>query len=485
MLFSKVFELNRTQPELDFIDIDLELDFPLYFDPSTFLNGDDEFAKSCAEDIYDFFDAVMNAIRANDKPRGIELLAALKEPNDSFLGVSKGKPAGRGVGRQQAEKIYLNLRKSKAIETDIITDLSDYAMFIDGIGPDKISDMTTNIIRGRLLQYTNDQCDLLGIPLTASLPSGLLWDRVNRKWKQIYVNRPYHDENSILLIPKRYVKWRGAVNKRTKSYYKHFVRNFIREEQLRTNGPLVQTIKRGKHEERVVRFGDIEKLYPGTKKFLADFSDKHPDEYAKFKKATLKHHPVGDQAIFSVRAESHYDPDFAREMIKVLRAVPAGRTHASDYHRVMVGIVQFLLYPLVTAPKIETPINDRRKLIDIRYVNSAEAGFFRRLHDDDKAEARWVMVECKNYFEDPNNPEVDQLAMRFGPGRGHFGILLYRNSLNKKGVIARCRDVTQAGKGFVVPLDDDDIVVMLERIAANKRSGVEAFISERFQELLG
>jgi len=36
MLFSEAFKIGRTQPELDFVDIDLDADFPLYFDPSTF-----------------------------------------------------------------------------------------------------------------------------------------------------------------------------------------------------------------------------------------------------------------------------------------------------------------------------------------------------------------------------------------------------------------------------------------------------------------
>lgn len=485
MLFSEAFQIGRTQPQLDFIDIDLDADFPLYFDPSTFLDGDDEFSKDCADDIYDFFDAVMDAIRKGDRTRGINLLSALSEPNDTHLGVSKGKPAGRGLGRGQALQVFQSLERSKAVGTALITDLSDYAMFIDGIGPDKISDMTTNIIRARLLQYTSDQCDIHGVPLAPSLPSGLIWDRTNRRWKQMYVDRPYYDDHAILLVPKRYVKWQGAVNKRNRSYYKHFVRNFIKEEQLRTNGPLVSVIKRGKRTDRVVFLQDIEQKYPNTKAFLVEFSTNNPNEYIKFKQSVIKHNPVADKDLFGERDEDFFDPEFANEMIRTLAAVPPGKKHASDYHRVILGVLQFLLYPALTAPKIETPINERRKLIDIRYVNAAEVGFFRRLHDDPVARARWVMVECKNYFDDPTNPEVDQLAMRFNPTRGHFGMLLYRTSTDRARILARCRDVAQAEKGFIVPLDDEDIVQMLNDVASNRRSGVQRLIETRFQELLG
>ena len=484
MLFSEAFGIGRNQPQLDFVDIDLSGDFPLYFDPSVFLDRDDEFCKRCADDIYDFFDAVMDAIRVNDKSRGLELLSALREPNDTFLGVSKGNPAGRGVGREQAAKIYSNLEKSKAIGTSLISDLSDYAMFIDGIGRDKISDMTTNIIRGHLILHTAEQCDLHGVPLTPSLPSGLIWDRNNRQWKQMYVDRPYYGDRPILLVPKRFVKWGGVVNRRTRSYYKHFVRNFIKEDQLRTGGQLVRVIKSGSRERREVFYKDIEKKYPGTKAFLAEFSEKHPAEYEKFKKVVVRHNPVADSAIFKERDIEYYDAEFCTEMLATLKAIPPGKAAAADYHRLMVGLVQYLLYPLVTAPKLETPINDRRKLIDIRYVNSAESGFFRRIHDDSQIRARWIIVECKNYFDDPKNPEVDQLAMRFSPDRGNFGLLLYRNSSDKRDIFARCRDVTRASKGFVIPIDDDDVAEMLTRIARHQRGGVENFISERFQEML-
>ncbi len=484
MLFSQAFNIGKSQPELDFVDIDVDLDFPLYFDPSTFLDGDDEFSKDCADDIYDFFDAVMEAIRQGDRHRGVELLAALREPNDTHLGVSKGKPAGRGLGPGQAAKVYRSLAGSKAIGTSLITDLSDYAMFIDGIGPDKISDITTNIIRERLLTYTIEQCDLNGVQLHPSLPSGLVWDRKNRKWKQKYVDRPYYDDAPILLVPKRYVKWQGAVSKRTRSYYKSFVRNFIKEEQLRTNGPLVSVIKRGKREEKVVLLGDIEKKYPGTKKFLVEFSSKHPNEYEKFKKTVIKHNPVADAAIFEERDEEFFDPEFAEGLIGALKAVPAGKRHASDYHRLIVGILQFLFYPALTAPRIETPINERRKLIDITYVNAADVGFFRRLRDDSDIKARWVMVECKNYFDDPKNPEFDQLAMRFSNLRGQFGLLLHRSSKDRQAILARCKDIAQAGKGFVVAVDDDDIIYMLGEIAAHRRSNVSRLIETRFSELL-
>lgn len=484
MLFSERSGILKSQPQLDFVDIDLSADFPLYFDPATFLDGNDEFAKACASDIYDFFDAVMEAIRNKDRQRGILLLSALREPNDTFLGVSRGKPAGRGLGPEQAAKIYRNLERSKAIQTSLITDLSDYAMFIDGIGPDKISDMTTNIIRGNLLKYTTDQCNLLGIELENSLPSGLIWDSNSRIWSQKYVNRPYFDDMTILLVPKRYVKWKGAVNKRTKSYYKHFVRNFIKDEQLSTNGSLVTVVKTKNGTKRDVYYKDIERKFPNTKQFLADFSEKNPKEYAKFKKVVSLHNPVADKAIFKERDDEYFDDEFALHLADTLRKIPAGKANAYRYHQFMVGVIQFIFYPHLTAPSPEAPINDSKKFIDITYVNAAETGFFARIRDDTEIRARLIMIECKNYFDDPSNPEIDQIAMRFDPRRGRFGILLFRSASNRPRLDDRCRDISKSDGKYILGFDDSDLIALLDLISSRRRSGIEAFVQTRFNSLI-
>ena len=315
--------------------------------------------------------------------------------------------------------------------------------------------------------------------------SGIIWCQKTRSWRQVVlVSTTCRFEGAVLLVPKRFVKWQGEVNKRARSYYKHFVRNFIREEQLQTNGSLVQVVKRKGQEIRQVLLGDIEKKFPNTKEFLRQFSEKNPSEYEKFKKTVIKHNPIADGSIFDERDEEFTHKEFCAELGAALREIPAGKDSATDYHYLMVGVLQYIFYPLWTAPRLETPINDRRKRIDIRYVNSAETGFFRRVFADQAIHARWIMVECKNYSKVPKNPEVDQIAMRFSRERGHFGILCYRDPTAADNLTLRCRDVAKAGRGFVVGLNDNDILAMLDRIGQHRRSSIDDFMSAKFQELL-
>ena len=87
----------------------------------------------------------------------------LHEPKPTCLGLSKGRPKGSGVGNEDADKIYESLLESRAIQTGLIHEIEDNILFVDNFGKDKLSDMTTNIIRKHLIKYTSAQCNLHNI----------------------------------------------------------------------------------------------------------------------------------------------------------------------------------------------------------------------------------------------------------------------------------------------------------------------------------
>jgi len=79
------------------------------------------------------------------------LLNGLSEPNETHLGLSSGRPQGRGVSGKQAFDLYRHLTRSRAAASGLLSELADCDLFIEGIGPDKISDISTNIIRRELI----------------------------------------------------------------------------------------------------------------------------------------------------------------------------------------------------------------------------------------------------------------------------------------------------------------------------------------------
>ncbi len=484
LLLSQALGLNSSQPLLDFVDIDLGLDFPLYIDPIGFMGRRDEFAEKCQDDLADFFDAVLTSIAAGDSSKSAQLLAGLGEPNETHLGVSKGKPQGRGVGKEQAKEILANLRSSPAAASGLLKDLTDAALFIGGIGPDKISDITTNIIRRHLIEYTQQQFELLGIPIEGEIPAGLLWDTGNGRWINDEMARiPIIADSRVLLVPKRYVRWKGGLQQAASHYYNQFVTNYIRDEELRTNGHLVRVVKTRKAEKRVVYKKDIHEKFSPSKPFLARFSVEHPQEYEKFRKVLDRHAPVGVRTLVEAKGGVFNEGAFNAGLAKTLDLIPTGRRHATNYHHLITGILTHIFYPDLISPALEQEIDDGRKRIDLTFLNTAEDGFFKDRKDDPFTLSREVIIECKNYTDDIANPEIDQLSGRFDPRRGRFGLMLCRTIEDQALVTRRCRDVFQAQRGIIIVLSDNDIISLLDVAGLMRDEAVQTLLRSKLREI--
>ncbi len=118
------------------------------------------------------------------------------------------------------------------------------------------------------------------------------------------------------------------------------------------------------------------------------------------------------------------------------------------------------------------------------FTNRAQRGFFYSLNIIHRVMCPYVPCECKNYSEDPANPELDQLTGRFSIDRGQFGILVCRSVADKELMLKRCKDAVSARKGFVLVLDDDDIETLLRLRVKRDEVAIDVFLDERFTQLV-
>jgi hypothetical protein len=199
--FSQFHELELSQHQLDFVDVNNKHDTPVYVDPYAIEVRDDIWAAKASQHLRIFFKEVLDAIRNGDQDRALSLMSHLREPRETFLGVSKESPKGKGVGRRQSAQLIRAIERSKAYQTGLLSDLSEMALFVEGIDRDKISDLTTNIIRDLLVQYTRQQCELYDIAVERySGPP--LWDVSRRNWVSKEVMLPKIQKDPVLLVPK-------------------------------------------------------------------------------------------------------------------------------------------------------------------------------------------------------------------------------------------------------------------------------------------
>jgi hypothetical protein len=404
----------------------------------------------------------VDQIRAKDFDGALQLLSNLREPNETRLGYSKGRPKGAGIGSMQAGELFEALRDSQAVKTGFITSLEEAELLIPGIARDKISDLTTNIIRHHLAEYTLEQCVLHEIPhQPVAMPPCFNVDEM--RWEERYLDLPFYKNKPILLVPKLVVRYSPAYSQQ--QYYDHFMLTFLQEQELaRPQSNLVQVLKSSK--KRVVYKKDLKKLFPGAKEVLFEFSRKHPDVLKEYRDELRELEKSGEARDLDEGDETI----LAGALATALRHIQPGDAGATEFHRLMIGIVELIFYPDLVHPRKEQEIHQGRKRIDIVMENAAHRGFFFNMHTIRHIPCAYLPIECKNYGCELGNPELDQIAGRFSVNRGKVGFLCCRSFEDRELFIERCRDTFQDDRGLVLPLDDEMILRYLEMIEGGNRN---------------
>jgi hypothetical protein len=459
---STIYKLKKTQHELDFINIDPNKDFPVYLNPFVFSNRSDTFSINATRLVMGFFQQNLDLINSNHVDIARKNFNYLNEPNETCLGMSIKKPMGRGVGYDNADELFESILNSRALKTGLVDYLENTAIFIPGIGKDKVSDMTTNIIRSALIRYTQTQCDLLNIPLTNNVSSGFFWDQTRMQWSQELTRMLIINQKRILLVPKAVVSYVKEFNHQ--KYHRHYALEFLQDEHLQKNTNLVKTTynKDGSIRRRFVTKKDIIKTeLPSEKELLLEFTERHPEVFDDFRNGVKTE--VG--SLPNSEFESINANDLINYLIYKLKSTTKGNDMASAYHSLMIGILEFIFYPNLMNPIKEKEINDGRKRIDITFDNGAPSGgFFYRLQHSFNIPCPYIFVECKNYSNDINNPELDQMVGRFSPNRGKFGIIICRDIEDENLFMKRCSDSYKDQHGLIIPITDKDIIEILNKI---------------------
>jgi len=165
-----------------------------------------------------------------------------------------------------------------------------------------------------------------------------------------------------------------------------------------------------------------------------------------------------------------------------LKAIPPGRPAAGRYHGLIFRILTGLFAGRLVDPTKEAKQFNGRKRIDIRYRNADEVGFFAELSRH-HVKAPYIIIECKNYTSDPDNPEFDQLSGRLNDRVGVFGLMVVRKVVDRARMEAHCLD-RRVKQEWILVLDDDDIVAMMEARLRGVGNAVDGRLRQKFELLL-
>lgn len=472
---SRYFNLGRDQTTLDFVDVPIGNDTPVFLDPSRLRTMQTEWASECNSLLQHFFEVLLSHVKSGDKIAGIGMIESLSEKNEFHLGFSSGLSSGTGFGSGYAEGVWAALTASKASKTGLLKDIEDACLFIEGIGPDRISDAVCNIIRGPLIQYTQDMCLYYGIPLTHDVDSGPVWDPQSGCWQDALVQLPVTPFGKLLLVPKATVRHRLVYDATT--YYTHYLLPAMQASEKSLNTSLVHVLKDGR--KRVTK-KSLRNKYGADKLAIVDQTLRHPDVLQQYRDSTKRaSRPITHHQLAEI--ENIPLPNF-NDLLAAVTSVKPGKLGASDYENAIEKLLSALFFPSLSSPQKQHEIHDGRKRIDITYVNNPMEGFF--IWVLRHYPSSHIFIECKNYGKEIGNPEFDQLSGRFSPSRGQVGLLVCRSVENSAKVTASCIDTANDRRGWIIVLTDDDLKQLVQDYVSSNGGSTYPLLMAKFQKMI-
>ena len=233
-----------------FVDVHIEQDSELFLEPSAIRaasRAGDLYAARADQRLVSFVREMLDSTHRGDWPRGQYLLAPLHEPNETRLGMTAAGAAGRGFASGKGRELWRSIQRNRACQDQLIVNrLEDLTLFVDGVGPDLVSDLVTRVAFDVLADYTSAMCSLypqLAVGETTRLEP--VWDTGTRMWVPQSLTLPVASGKRLLLIPTGWVWTRQLLN--AQSFYRLEALGRIQEQRTvsaRSGGrPLVPTKK--------------------------------------------------------------------------------------------------------------------------------------------------------------------------------------------------------------------------------------------------
>ncbi|MDR1695419.1 MAG: hypothetical protein LBR69_02125 [Endomicrobium sp.] len=156
MLFSEYFNVSNTiLKEYGAIDISLSCDIPLFIDPMLIFNSKKKEYTNLHKQIIKFFHFLATKSQNSLSKAEVKTWFSFNEIRQNWLGFSLKGNCGSAFGRKFSNFLSENIQfilNTSGISKD--SHIEKILLLYPGSGKDKISDLTVNLIKEFLLQYT-------------------------------------------------------------------------------------------------------------------------------------------------------------------------------------------------------------------------------------------------------------------------------------------------------------------------------------------
>ncbi len=436
-----------SQYDVDFVIPRIGIDLPLGIDPFLMFKSRDEELRRLHQIITDHFNAGVKAVSAGRLDIADEIFD-FPEVAAIGLGYTKTGKRGSGVGGYLRDLINETLKAAPGLQERGVLHVEEMQLLASGIGPDRISDISANILKGYLVEYTQRQAEIWGVPLRRGVPLPHIYDETTQSWIDLYVDLPVSpvQDAPVLFVPRRIVRALPWIN------YDDFLQRDFRAYMEARRKTVTKNAHDGKPPLRSAKL-DVANV---TRQdvTIVDRYVKNREQHASDARPSMEY--IDEQA-----------KTRAAVLIDRLSITPAGRDDATAYQYLVLEILNFLFAPELIDGKPEVRTIDGTERRDIIFTNDSDETFWayaRTNHD-----GLVLMFEIKN-TDDLGMAAIAQTATYLGSRLGRLGFIVTRKppttELMKK-TFAVWND-SGAEKKVILIIHDGQLIEMLKIRAEDK-----------------
>jgi hypothetical protein len=217
--FTEQFGIKRNQAD-DWFDVLLPVDTLLFVDPFLIYGEKTgRWAKS-HDRLIEFFNHALALMmksmtaaggfnRESAHYRAATNLFMFPEPAEFCLGYGD-TPLGLGTGRRLGNALLTAAETTIDLGIEELEHFEELTLFQDQIGPDRISDVTCNVLKAEFIAYTqkvvkdhapNDRAEPITVPHAS-------WSAEHSRWENLVTQLPRNPftGRAVLLVPERFLR---------------------------------------------------------------------------------------------------------------------------------------------------------------------------------------------------------------------------------------------------------------------------------------
>jgi len=219
MKFTDVFNVTLNR-KVEWFDPFLNLDTKLFIDPFLIYKDDKGFFKGSHAEVIEFFNTIFKIIaksggdRTSSFWKRAESILVFPEAEELCLGYSVSNTKGAGSGKGFAKLIAEALWEAIEAGVDEVSHFEEIGILREGIGADRISDITATLLKHRLVAYTESICKKYNIETKPVNYGKGYFDYKYNRWMPLSANIPINPFNKkpVLLLPRRYLRNLPTIN---------------------------------------------------------------------------------------------------------------------------------------------------------------------------------------------------------------------------------------------------------------------------------